>query len=139
MLAAGKDVAFFPEGTTSDGSQVLEFHGALLQSAIDCGRLIQPVALAYHDAEGRRSTAAAYAGETTMGQSLAAILACRSLTVRLQATPPLDPETMTRRELAQAAQGAITFCLGLNARNGFPPAEVEPCFSPVVAAESGSD
>ena len=35
MLASGKDVAVFPEGTTTDGSHLLPFHGALLQPAID--------------------------------------------------------------------------------------------------------
>lgn len=115
LLAAGKDVACFPEGTTSDGAQVLKFHSALLQSAIDSGRPVQPVALAYYDAAGRRSLAPAYAGETTMGESLAAILACRTLTVRLQPTPTLDPQVMSRGEMAQAAQGAIAFSLGLSA------------------------
>jgi 1-acyl-sn-glycerol-3-phosphate acyltransferase len=62
LLAAGKDVAIFPEGTTTDGSVVLPFHGALLQPAIDGRHPIRPVALAYCDADGRRSAAPAYAG-----------------------------------------------------------------------------
>jgi 1-acyl-sn-glycerol-3-phosphate acyltransferase len=115
MLVDDKDVACFPEGTTSDGAHVLKFHSALLQSAIDSGRPVQPVALAYYDAAGRRSRAPAYAGETTMGESLAAILACRALTVRLQPTPLLDPRVMSRGEMAQAAQSAITLSLTLRA------------------------
>ncbi len=119
LLNAEKDVAIFPEGTTTDGTHLLNFHSALLQPAVETGRPVQPVALSYCDAEGRRSLAPAYAGETTMGQCLAAILACRSLTVRLRPTPPLDPNARQRRELAQAARGAIAFNLGLPLENIF--------------------
>jgi len=119
LLNAEKDVAIFPEGTTTNGTHLLNFHSALMQPAVDTGRPVQPVALSYYDAEGRHSLAPAYAGETTMGQCLAAILACRSLTVRLRPTPPLDPKTRKRRELAQAARGAIAFNLGLPMENSF--------------------
>jgi 1-acyl-sn-glycerol-3-phosphate acyltransferase len=113
LLLAAKDVAVFPEGTTTTGAQLLPFHGALLQSAVDAGCLVQPVALSYYGADGRRSEVAAYAGETTMGESLLAILRSGPLTVRLRPTPPLDPRAMPRRALAQAARGAIAFSLGL--------------------------
>ncbi|MEI7429119.1 MAG: lysophospholipid acyltransferase family protein [Betaproteobacteria bacterium] len=113
MLLAEKDVAIFPEGTTTEGTQLLHFHGALLQSAIDTGRPVQPVALSYYDASGRRSLVPAYIGETSLGESLLAIITCGSLTVRLRPTPPLDSQSMTRRELANAARGAIAFNLGL--------------------------
>lgn len=113
LLQADRDVAIFPEGTTTDGSYLLNFHGALLQPAVDAGRPIQPVALSYHEADGRRSLAPAYAGETTMHQCLKAVLACRRLTVRLRPTPPIDPQTRSRRELALAAQCAIADSLGL--------------------------
>lgn len=116
LLCADKDVVAFPEGTTSNGTQLLKFHAALLQSAVDARRPVQPVALSYHDADGLRSLAPAYAGETTMRECLAAILACRSLVVRLRPTPELESQARTRRELAQAAQGAIAFALGLACR-----------------------
>lgn len=114
LLQSAKDVALFPEGTTTTGAQLLHFHGALLQSAVDAGCLVQPVALSYYGDDGRRSEVAAYAGETTMGESLLAILRSGSLTVRLRPTPPLDPRVMPRRALAQAARGAIAFSLGLS-------------------------
>ena len=120
LLNAGKDVAIFPEGTTTDGTHLLNFHGALLQPAVETGRPVQPVALSYHDGDGRRSLAPAYAGETTMGECFAAILACRSLTVRLRPTPPLAPQSRQRRELASTARGAIAFSLGLPLANNPP-------------------
>ena len=112
LLASGKDVAVFPEGTTTDGRQLLPFHGALLQPAIDCGRPLQPIALAYFDASGRRSTAPAYAGEITMAECMAEIIACRSLHVRLRPTPPIFSDNLSRRQAASIARGAIAFQLG---------------------------
>lgn len=129
LLNAEKDVAIFPEGTTTDGTHILNFHAALLQPAVETGRAIQPVALSYHDAEGRNSIATAYAGDTTMSQSLAAILACRSLTVRLRATPALQPLERSRRELAHTARQAIAISLGL------PPESNRPETLPGLPAE----
>ena len=117
LLLAEKDVAIFPEGTTTEGTQLLHFHGALLQSAVDIGRPVQPVALSYYGGDGRRSAVPAYVGETTLSESLLAILTGGPLTVRLRPTPPLDPRVMTRRELAYAARGAIAFSLGLASAN----------------------
>lgn len=114
MLASGKDVAVFPEGTTTDGSHLLPFHGALLQPAIDGRRPVQPLALAYFDASGQRSTVPAYAGETTMAECMAEIIACRSLRVRLRPTPPIVAEHLTRREVAAMAHGAVAYHLGLS-------------------------
>jgi len=142
LLNAEKDVAIFPEGTTTDGSHLLNFHAALLQPAVETGRLIQPVALSYHAADGCRSLAPAYAGETTMAQSLAAILACRSLSVRLRPTPALKPQDYlgtddstvgVRRALAHAARGAIAFKLGL------PLASNPPGTPPGLQGEPPSD
>jgi 1-acyl-sn-glycerol-3-phosphate acyltransferase len=120
LLKADKDVAMFPEGTTTDGTHLLDFHGALLQPAVDTGRPVQPVALSYFDADGRRSQVPAYIGETSLGESIAAILACRSLTVRLRPTPALATPTRQRRELALAARGAIAYHLGISPAIDWP-------------------
>jgi 1-acyl-sn-glycerol-3-phosphate acyltransferase len=127
LLNTDKDVAIFPEGTTSTGMHLLNFHAALLQPAIDTGRLVQPVSVSYYDADGRRSLAPVYAGETTMGECLSAILACRSLTVRLRPTPVLNPKARRRHELAQAARGAIAFNLGIHLAS-HPGEEIPPEF-----------
>jgi len=58
--------------------------------------------------------------DSLLGESIAAILACRSLTVRLRPTPPLDPNTRHRSELAQAVRGAIAFNLGFSTAHDLP-------------------
>lgn len=66
-LRDGDVLAVFPEGTTSDGLQVLPFHANLLQSAIAAGVPVQPVALRFVDRRtGQRSLAPCYVGNDTL-------------------------------------------------------------------------
>ena len=124
LLNAGRDAAIFPEGTTTDGTSLLGFHAALLQPAIETGRPILPIALSYYDADGEISLAPSYAGETTMKECVAAILACRRLSVRVIASPAIDTTGTNRREVSQAAHAAIAAVLAT--RNGFRPSSSRP-------------
>ncbi|WP_194115449.1 lysophospholipid acyltransferase family protein [Chitinilyticum piscinae] len=65
-LCSGDCIAFFPEGTTSDGSQLKPFRGGLIQSALDHGVAIQPVLLQYRNQHGLRSMAAAYIDDVSL-------------------------------------------------------------------------
>lgn len=108
-------VAVFPEGTTSDGGEVLPFHGALLQGAIDADCCVQPLALRYVGEDGQPSSAAAYCGDTTLLQSLCRVTSMPRLAARLDILPPLDGRGADRRKLASAAEAAIRHAL-----NGTP-------------------
>lgn len=46
-LQQGDIVAVFPEGTTSNGRELLPFHGNMLQAAIEANVPVQPVAIAF--------------------------------------------------------------------------------------------
>jgi len=108
LMEAGKAVALFPEGTTTDGTHVQHFHAALLQPAIAAGRPVVPLAISYHNADGSRSLAAAYDGDVSLGQSMISITGAHSLTVRLQTATAIDTvETAERRIVAQRAREAI--------------------------------
>lgn len=120
LLNTGMDVAIFPEGTTTDGTHMLGFHAALLQPAIETGRPVLPLAISYHDADGRVSLAPSFAGDTTLAQCFSAILAQRSLTVRLIPAPVIDSTKLHRRELAKAAHTAIAIKLGFLSSNNPP-------------------
>ena len=119
-LRQGWQVAVFPEGTTSDGTRLLPFHGALLQGAIDADCPVQPLALRYLGRDGRPSLAAAYCGETTLLQSLCRIAATPGLHVRLDVLPPIDGRGAERRVLAAAAQAAIRHSLHENGTRATP-------------------
>jgi len=113
LLDAGRNVAIFPEGTTTDGRHVLHFHAALLQPAIACGHAVQPVALSYHTADGLYSRAPAYDGDLTLGQCLANILAERTLVARVTTAPPIETQNgLDRRSVAQQARESILRSIG---------------------------
>ena len=108
LLQNGECLAVFPEGTTTDGTQVGAFHASLLQPAVDAGAEVHPVAIRYQDAQGAHSTAAAYIDDLSFAASLWNILNCRNLHVRLLATPSLDAAGSDRRTLTRAAWQQIS-------------------------------
>jgi len=70
-LRAGDVLAIFPEGTTSDGIDLLPFHGNLIQAAVSAEVPAQPVALDFIDAaSGGRSLSPCYIGDDTLVGSL---------------------------------------------------------------------
>jgi len=63
----GDVVAVFPEGTTSDGRDLLPFHANLIQSAILAQAPVQPMSLQFVDAKsGEPSFAPCYIGDDTL-------------------------------------------------------------------------
>ncbi|WP_068804014.1 lysophospholipid acyltransferase family protein [Thauera phenolivorans] len=108
LLEAGRNVAVFPEGTTTDGSKVLGFHAALLQPALSAGHPVQPVALSYRGPDGSFSRAPAYDGDISLGACLAAIVAERGLVAHAQPSAPIPAGAQAdRRSVAQAAREII--------------------------------
>lgn len=108
LLEADHNVAVFPEGTTSDGTQVLHFHAALLQPAIECGRPIQPLSLRYQGPDGRISLAPAYIGDMSLGQSILTIIAAPRLVARVEIFAPIPTDAgRHRREVANDARDAV--------------------------------
>ena len=119
-IAGGDIVAVFPEATTTDGRDVLPFHGALLQPIVDAGGHVQPIAIRYLDRDGRQSLAPAYIGDMTFGQSFWRVTGERSLTVELVLVAPLPAQNRHRRELSQAAESAIRKALASPASGSAP-------------------
>ena len=110
-LKAGDAIVVFPEGTTTDGSTVLKFHGSLLQPVVDAEGHVLPVAIRYHDGAGTRSLAPEYAGDTSFATSFWRVCGERRLAVDLFAGPVIAAGTAHRRELARAAEDAIRTAL----------------------------
>jgi 1-acyl-sn-glycerol-3-phosphate acyltransferase len=106
-LEAGTVIAIFPEGTTSDGRDVLKFHGNLLQAAMDAGAQIVPFCLRYMDAQGHFTDIPAYYGDMTFWQSIKLVLRERKLHVDLGFFSPLATQDRSRRELAAAAEAIV--------------------------------
>jgi 1-acyl-sn-glycerol-3-phosphate acyltransferase len=112
-LHAGQHVAFFPEGTTCTQGSLLPFHANLFEAAIEAEAPIQPYALRYVDANGAPHPAVDFVGDTSLMQSMLAILKAPGITAQLMTLPviPVDGKPH-RRELAEAARRAIAEALG---------------------------
>ena len=113
ILGAGKHVAVFPEGTTTDGRGLLHFHGALLQPALAAGRPVLPVALSYWETNGERSLAPRYDGDVSLADCTRAIIGRRRLVARLVVAAPCGLSGEDRRQVAAAARAAIASAAGL--------------------------
>jgi 1-acyl-sn-glycerol-3-phosphate acyltransferase len=111
LLTAGRSVTVFPEGTTSDGHNVLPFHAALLQPAISLQVPVQPLAIRYRDGTGARSAAPAYIGELSFIDSLRSTLAVRGLVAELVCLPQAQIEGHDRRSLTNACETMIRDCI----------------------------
>ncbi len=105
-MRGGDVIAVFPEGTTSDGAQVLRFHSALLQPALIAEAAVQPVALRFERDDGSLCIEAAYDGDKSLWRSVCYIIAQPGIDARLSFLPVL-PAQPDRRALAIAAQAAI--------------------------------
>lgn len=106
-LARGRVVAFFPEGTTTNGAGLLPFRPALFEPAVSGGHRLQAFALAYRDLSGRRCEAAAFIGEQSLWQSLLAIASQPGIVAVLHASPAVVAAGMTRRQAAGHTRSAI--------------------------------
>ncbi|MCY1231068.1 1-acyl-sn-glycerol-3-phosphate acyltransferase [compost metagenome] len=108
VMLQGDLVGVFPEGTTTDGTGVLPFHANLMQAPISGGLPVQPVGLNYLDAAtGQPTLAAAYIDDTTLLQSLNAVLRAPPIKARVVIGPALAPVSADRRELASAAREVV--------------------------------
>jgi len=106
-LARGESVAAFPEGTTTDGAQVLPFRPALFQPAVAGGHPVRALVLGYRDGAGRRCAEAAYIGDMNLWQSLWRIAALPALTLEIRCCGTIPTRGLRRRDAARAAGAAV--------------------------------
>ena len=99
QLRAGEVVSFFPEGTTSDGSQVLPFHANLFEAAVRAQAMVRPLVISYWQA-GHRSLAPAFIDDLSLVDCAVAVLAATGIEVRLKLLDAIPSEGLTRQQLA---------------------------------------
>lgn len=107
-LQAGDTLAIFPEGTTSNGQQLLPFHANLFQAAISANAPVQPVAMQFSDeATGQLSLAPIYVNQDTLLGSIWRTLKAPPLRATLTFGPPQLPIGRDRRRLAADVHAAV--------------------------------
>lgn len=126
LLAQGRHVAVFPEGTTTDGTHLLHFHAALIQPALAASHPVLPVAISYWEPDGSRSLAPRYDGDISLGACARRILGRKQLIARLVTTPLLGQNGEDRRQVATQAREAIALAAGLPMPNNSPEKVVCP-------------
>jgi 1-acyl-sn-glycerol-3-phosphate acyltransferase len=101
-LAAGATVLNFPEGTTSDGKDVLPFHRGIFGAARIAGVPVVPVRLCFDD------PSLVWVGDAPFVPHYLELASRRGARVRLEVLAALDPSAFARAEdLAEAARGAL--------------------------------
>ena len=112
-LAEGDCVGLFPEGTTTEGDRLLKFHSSLFEPAVANRARVYPVAVRYEHPDGTPLRTAAYVGDLTFAQSLGLVIRTRETVVHLAFAGPVDPDGLTRHEVAAEAHRRVASLLGL--------------------------
>lgn len=117
-LKTGDNLCLFPEGTTTDGTEIMPFKGSVIQSAIEAQSTIWPVAIRYPHPDGGINTAVAYAGDTTMAQSIQQLLLQKSPVIELHFLAPISTveiadQNISRRDLTSHIHSLISKKLAL--------------------------
>ncbi len=111
MADAMKDgdvLAVFPEGTTSDGRELLPFHANLIQSAIAADAPVQPMSLKFIDAHtGELTLAPCYIGDDTLVASVWRTLTAPPITAVVSFGAVQLANGRDRRQWAQDLREAV--------------------------------
>ncbi|MEJ2576277.1 MAG: lysophospholipid acyltransferase family protein [Gammaproteobacteria bacterium] len=111
QLAANGMLTLFPEGTTTDGSDVRPFFSRLFAAAIEAETPVIPVTLYYH-LDGHRDPVAPYTGNQRLVDNLLNLLKRPATRVKVTFAEPLDMRGMTRKAAAERARAVIRRALG---------------------------
>jgi 1-acyl-sn-glycerol-3-phosphate acyltransferase len=107
-LQSGDILAVFPEGTTSDGVDLLPFHANLIQAAVAAGVPAQPVALQFIETHsGRLSLTPCYIGDDTLVASLWRTVTGDAVTAVVSFGEVQHPQGRDRRAWAQDLRAAV--------------------------------
>ncbi|MGD8811930.1 MAG: lysophospholipid acyltransferase family protein [Thioalkalispiraceae bacterium] len=105
-LRRGQSVTLFPEGTTTEGSEVRNFYSGLFSAAIKTESLIQPVAIAYIRG-GQPDLVAPYTEEASFIRHLLRLLRQDNTQIVIEFLPELCTHTLSRSELARITRQKI--------------------------------
>jgi 1-acyl-sn-glycerol-3-phosphate acyltransferase len=120
-LASGEAVVVFPEGTTTDGTEVKPFHASLLQPLVHAHGWAVPVGLRYVCEDGSRDPAPAYVAERSLWDTTLLITARPALEAELFFGEPVHAVGRHRRDLAEVTAASVASCLGLPSPARRPP------------------
>ena len=106
QLQTDRLLALFPEGTTTDGSDVRPFFSRLFSASIDSGTPVVPVALRY-EVDGQRDTVVPYIDDQTLLDNLRGLLQRKRSQVTVSLGPAIQPADLSRKQLADQARAFV--------------------------------
>lgn len=105
-LNTGGLLTMFPEGTTTDGSDVRPFFPRLFGAALSTNAHVVPIGLRYH-VNGQLDPIAPFIGDQTLLHNLLGVLKRKHNQVRITFCDPLNVRGMDRKGAAELARRAI--------------------------------
>ena len=95
--------AIFPEGTTSDGTQIKRFYPRLFAASIETKTKIQPITLFYPDTHNQYgiNPQVPFVREISLLRHAVGLLLCKEIPVTITLSEPVDFANHTRDSLAQ--------------------------------------
>ncbi|MBV1774891.1 1-acyl-sn-glycerol-3-phosphate acyltransferase [Burkholderiaceae bacterium DAT-1] len=106
-LTIGDCISIFPEGSTSDGRNLLTFNSSLFQPAIDAETLIVPVSISYKYSDGRHGDHVAYIGDMTLIESILNIVSTKHTVAVVEFGEPVPTDRRPRREIAKILEQTV--------------------------------
>jgi len=116
VMKTGVPLIVFPEGTSSDGRDVLPFKSSLFQPAIDHHWPVTPMWIGYELEDGSVENEVAYFGDMTLFPHLLNLFTKRGLRATIVYGNPIQ-DAKDRKELCRKAHEAVV-TLGKGARTG---------------------
>ena len=106
-LLQGKRITIFPEGGILPGLDIKPFHARMFAAAVESNTVVQPVMLRYVK-DGRHYEAIRFKPGEHFLANFFRVLAQPSLLAEVAILEPIAAKDQPRKELAQAAQAAVT-------------------------------
>jgi 1-acyl-sn-glycerol-3-phosphate acyltransferase len=110
-LSEGRNVLFFPEGTTSNGLQLLPFHANLFAAATETGAPVLPITIRYVY-KGKTTDLASYA-KVSLWTAMKRIVTTPGITAEVTILPPILSQGRDRHELCAEASAVMAAALGM--------------------------
>ncbi len=104
LLKQSGNIVAFPEGTTTQGDEVLHFHSSLFQPALLTKSAIQPVALQY---QGAAKETAPFVGDDAFVPHLIKMLAMDKIEVQLNFLPVMNSAGKSRHAVSVETRDMI--------------------------------
>jgi 1-acyl-sn-glycerol-3-phosphate acyltransferase len=110
QFTLGERVCIFPEGTSSDGANILPFKSNLFQAAVDKPVALLPLLIEYRY-HGEHTSAPGYYGDITLIESFSSLFKRPNIVAHITVLDPIG-HCETRQEYCEQARQKLISALG---------------------------